>query len=114
MIINNMSDVKNQNNLESDTVYIEVEVAYAGSNLPTEQSVIKLQVEKGSSIGQSIIQSEILNKYPKINLSKNLVGVFGTIKDLSHTVINDDRIEIYRNLYANPNTIRTLRSKGSK
>ena len=109
-----MSDMKNQNNLESDIAYIEVEVAYAASNLAAEQSVIKLQVAKGSNIRQSIIQSGILDKYPQINLLSNLVGIFGNVKDLSHSVINGDRIEIYRKLYANPNTTRILRSRGFK
>lgn len=106
--------MKNQNNLELNTTFIEVEVAYAASNSAAEQSVIKLQVPEGFNIRQSIMQSGILGKYPQINLLTNLVGIFGNVKDLSHTVINGDRIEIYRKLYANPNTTRMLRSKGFK
>ena len=99
-----------QNNLNLDPL-INIEVVYAASSIEYEQSVIKLQVIDGINIQQAIELSGILSQHLEINLQINKVGIFGEIKDLSTIVKNGDRVEIYRNLYLQPNDVRILRTK---
>lgn len=103
--------MQNQDNFNVPLLLINIEVAYAASKAPQEQLVIKLEVESGSNIQQAINASGILLKYPEINLISNQVGIFGKIKNLSTLVKHGDRIEIYRNLFREPNASRIWRSK---
>ncbi|MFK8011647.1 MAG: RnfH family protein [Marinicellaceae bacterium] len=85
-----------------------VELIYA---LLSEQKLIKLEVQEGSSISDVIKQSKILQDYPEINLSVNKVGIYNQVKHLDEIVKAGDRIEIYRNLIANPKQVRIQRAQ---
>ncbi|HOP23616.1 MAG TPA: RnfH family protein [Gammaproteobacteria bacterium] len=91
---------------------INVEVAYA---LPEKQEIIKLQVNKKTTIEQAIKQSGLLEVYTAIDLfsedSANKVGIFSQIKSLDEIVNDGDRIEIYRPLIADPKEVRKKRAE---
>ena len=86
---------------------ITVELIYA---LPKEQKLLKLAVEEGSSIQSVIEQSGILQQYPEINLWPLKVGIFGKLANLTDSVREGDRIEIYRPLVIDPMEARRLRA----
>ena len=93
---------------------IMVEVAYA---LPDKQIIIPVLVTKGISVKEAIELSGVLTKFEGIDLSSNLVGIFGKLTSLDKTLRNLDRIEIYRPLAADPKEIRRKRvaeGKGMK
>jgi hypothetical protein len=90
---------------------IHVEVVYA---LPHEQRVISLVVDQTTTVEEIIRQSGILVNYPEIDLSKNKVGVFSRNVKLNSTVRDQDRIEIYRPLIADPKEIRRKRAEQAK
>lgn len=86
-----------------------VEVAYA---LPHEQLIICIKVCEGMNAEQTIKASGILTKFPEINLNINKIGIFGKLSTLN-TVLNDqDRVEIYRVLLADPKETRKQRAAG--
>lgn len=85
---------------------IKVEVAYATLE---QQTIIELEVAKTATIEQIIAASGILEKYSTIDLAKNKVGVFASLKKLDDKVNDGDRIEIYRELIIDPKQARLNR-----
>ncbi len=87
---------------------ISVEVAYAQ---PEEQKMISLQVSAGATIQSVIEHSEILTMFPDIDLTKQKVGIFSKLKELTDIVSDGDRIEIYRPLLIDPKEARRAKAK---
>ena len=83
-----------------------IEVAYA---LPDKQIIIPVLVNEGISVKEGIELSGVLTKFKGIDLSSNLVGIFGKLTTLDKILRNLDRIEIYRPLAADPKEIRRKR-----
>lgn len=86
---------------------ISVEVAYA---LPDKQTILSVKVEEGSSIETAIDRSGIFDIFPDIDLMKQKVGIFSQLKQLSDTVQEGDRVEIYRPLLIDPKDARRKRA----
>lgn len=97
--------------MSSDSSMIHVEVVYA---LPDEQRVLTQTIDKSLTVEQIIVQSGVLEMYPEIDLSSNKVGVFSRNVKLDATVQDNDRIEIYRPLLADPKEIRRKRAEQAK
>jgi putative ubiquitin-RnfH superfamily antitoxin RatB of RatAB toxin-antitoxin module len=90
---------------------ITVEVAYA---LPTKQSLVSIAIDKNATVEEAIQASNLLHEYPDIDLSKTKVGVWSRVVRLKDTLIDGDRIEIYRALIADPKEIRKRRAEKAK
>jgi putative ubiquitin-RnfH superfamily antitoxin RatB of RatAB toxin-antitoxin module len=91
---------------------MQIEVAYA---LRNTQTLLELEVNEGATLKQAIKASGILDIYPKINLSKDKIGIFGKIAKLDTMLRDKDRIEIYRPLIADPKAVRKERvAQGKK
>ena len=86
---------------------INVEVAYARVS---EQKIIALQVEEGSTVLSVIQQSGVLALFPEIDLRKQKVGVFSKARDLSDVVKAGERVEIYRGLTIDPKEARRAKA----
>jgi putative ubiquitin-RnfH superfamily antitoxin RatB of RatAB toxin-antitoxin module len=82
---------------------MKIEVAYA---LRHKQTLLNIEVDDNASVEDAIQQSNILKKYPEINLKKNKVGIFGKITSLDVKLREKDRVEIYRPLKADPKEVR--------
>ncbi len=92
---------------------INVEVAYA---LPTEQKIIVLQVEEGTTVYDAVVRSRIAELYQQIDINSDPMGIFSrAIKDPKSEVLRDgDRVEIYRPLIADPKEVRARRAAEAK
>jgi putative ubiquitin-RnfH superfamily antitoxin RatB of RatAB toxin-antitoxin module len=86
---------------------MKVEVAYAK---PEVQVLLTLEIEPGDRIEAAIRASGILERFPEIDLERNPVGVFGTVRPLDHVLRPGDRVEIYRPLLADPKEARRIRA----
>ncbi len=90
---------------------INVEVVYA---LPQEQTLLQLQVPQGSTLGDAIRASGILEKYPDIDLTRNKLGIFGKLSKEDAVLRDRDRVEINRPLIADPKEVRRKRAEEGK
>lgn len=90
--------------------WIAVEVAYA---MPNKQSIIPLQVTVGTTAFAAVVQSQILQHYPDLNLDNISMGIFGKVlKQPKVTILKaGDRVELYRPLLADPKEVRKRRAK---
>lgn len=87
---------------------ISVEVVYV---LPDKAHRVTLQLAPGSTIGQAIEASGLLERCPEIDLDRNnRVGVFGRLRHLNDRLADGDRVEIYRPLRADPKEARRRRA----
>ena len=88
-----------------------VEVTYA---LPDKQSLVSLEVEKGTTLKEAIEASGILDSFEQIDLTKDRVGIFSKFATLDTVLREKDRVEIYRPLIADPKQVRKERAAEGK
>ena len=91
---------------------IKVSLSYAPALQADSMPILRaLDVEAGTTIGQAIELSGILQEAPEINLVTMPVGIYGKKKTLDTVLQPRDRIEIYRPLIADPKVARRRRAK---
>ncbi len=88
-----------------------VEVAYA---LPDKQSLVSLEVEKGTTLKEAIEASGILDSFEQIDLTKDRVGIFSKFATVDTVLREKERVEIYRPLIADPKQVRKERAAEGK
>ncbi|MDR1367324.1 MAG: RnfH family protein [Candidatus Accumulibacter sp.] len=91
--------------------WITVDLVYP---LKEKQEIFTVRLPEGATIAQAIESSEILLKYPQIDLSKNKLGVFSKLSKLDTPLRDKDRVEIYRPLIADPKEVRKQRAAEGK
>jgi len=90
---------------------MQIEVVYGD---PVSQKIVVVNMDAESTIEQTIEASGIKNIYPEIDLKVNKVGIWNRAAKLTDTVIDLDRIEIYRPLLADPKEVRRRRAEKAK
>jgi putative ubiquitin-RnfH superfamily antitoxin RatB of RatAB toxin-antitoxin module len=81
---------------------MNVGVAYADK---FKQVWLKLEVPDDSTVEQVIAHSGILRQFPEIDLKRQKVGIFGKLSKLQTPVSDGDRVEIYREITADPELV---------
>jgi putative ubiquitin-RnfH superfamily antitoxin RatB of RatAB toxin-antitoxin module len=81
---------------------MNVGVAYADK---FKRTWLKLEVPDGSTVQEAIEYSGLLNQFPDIDLNTQKVGIFGKLTKLTARVVEGDRVEIYRPITADPETV---------
>ena len=81
---------------------MQIGVAYSE---PGQQIWLNIEVPDEFSVKEAIERSGILKQFPHIDLSAQKVGVFGRLVKLEAAVKPGDRIEIYRGIIADPETV---------
>jgi len=81
---------------------MQIGVAYSE---PGQQIWLNIEVPDESSVTEAIDRSGILKQFPHIDLSVQKVGVFGRLVKLDAKLKAGDRIEIYRGIIADPETV---------
>ena len=81
---------------------MQIGVAYSE---PGQQMWLNIEVPDDSSVNDAIQRSGILKQFPYIDLKAQKVGVFGRLVKLDATLKPGDRIEIYRAITCDPQTV---------
>jgi putative ubiquitin-RnfH superfamily antitoxin RatB of RatAB toxin-antitoxin module len=81
---------------------MHIGVAYADK---FKRTWLTLDVPDGSTVREAIEHSGLLNQYPDIDLETQRVGIFGKLTRLDAKVRGGDRVEIYRPITADPETV---------
>lgn len=81
---------------------MQIGVAYSE---PGQQIWLNIEVPDESNVQQAIERSGILKQFPHIDLATQKVGVFGRLVKLEAALKPGDRIEIYRPITADPETV---------
>jgi len=81
---------------------MQIGVAYSE---PGQQIWLNIEVPDESNVQQAIERSGILKQFPHIDLAAQKVGVFGRLVKLEAALKPGDRIEIYRPIIADPETV---------
>lgn len=79
-----------------------VGVAYADK---FKQTWLKLDVPEGSTLREAVERSGLLERFPEIDLNVNKVGIFGKLSRLDTPLTDGDRVEIYRPITVDPETV---------
>lgn len=84
---------------------MRIEVVYA---LPQAQERTLLELAPGSTVGDAIHASGLLQRMPQLELTS--VGIWGRPAGPDTKLRDRDRVEIYRPLIADPKEIRRRRA----
>ena len=81
---------------------MQIGVAYSE---PTNQIWLTTEVPDDSTVEAAIQKSGILRMFPTIDLGTQKVGIFGRLVKLDAPLTPGDRIEIYRAITCDPQTV---------
>ncbi|MEA3639555.1 MAG: RnfH family protein [Lamprobacter sp.] len=81
---------------------MHIGVAYADK---FKRTWLRLDVPDGSTLREAIEHSGLLRQYPDIDLDIQRVGIFGKLSKLDTPVSDGDRVEIYRPITVDPETV---------
>ena len=79
-----------------------VGVAYAKA---AQQVWTNIEVPNHATVRDAIELSGILDKFPEIDLDQQKVGIYGKVSKLETPLNDGDRVEIYRPIIADPDTV---------
>lgn len=87
---------------QSETKMLSVSVTYAD---PENPLWLKVKVPDGSTVEQAIRTSDLLTRYPHMDLDAIKVGIFGKATELTTPINDGDRVELYLPITVDPKTV---------
>lgn len=88
-----------------------IEIIYA---LPDQQNLLTQPLQEGQTVQAAIQASNLLERYPELDLATMVVGIFGKKTKMTQLLRAHDRIEIYRPLIADPKEVRKRKAAEGK
>jgi uncharacterized protein len=80
---------------------MKISVVYAEAT----QKWVHIDVPEETTAEQAIELSGLLRQFPEIDLEENRFGIFGRVVKAGQQLKEGDRIEIYRQITADPETV---------
>jgi hypothetical protein len=72
---------------------------------PAQQFWLNFDVPEGATVREAIERSGVLKQFPQIDLDAQKVGVFSKVVKLETPLRAGDRVEIYRAITCDPQTV---------
>lgn len=72
---------------------------------PDQQLWMPLDVPDGSTVRDAIERAGVQKRFPELDLATQRVGIFGKVVKLDTPLRAGDRIEIYRPITCDPQTV---------
>lgn len=91
--------------------WIRIEVAHAR---PEKQWLVPLELPAGSTVGDAIERSGLLEEVPDLEVRDRQVGIFYRPCGLDTLLRDGDRVEIYRPLLCDPKETRRRRAASGR
>jgi len=88
-------------------IFMHVTVVYSPE--PRDMREVSLQLAPGCTALQALQASGLLQLFPSIDQPSTVVGIWGRKVDLTQTLRENDRVEIYRPLTVDPKVARRER-----
>ncbi|MEH6826058.1 MAG: RnfH family protein [Motiliproteus sp.] len=82
---------------------MNISLVYADSTTP---QWLDLDIAEGSTLGEAITHSGILERFPGIDLETHKTGIFGKLAKLDQPLQAGDRVEIYTPVIVDPKTVK--------
>lgn len=90
---------------------IHVEVVYA---LQNRQKSVSVQLSAGTTVRDAVERSGLMGEFPEIDLAVNKFGIWNKLAKADAALRDNDRVEIYRPLIADPKEVRRQRAAEGK
>jgi hypothetical protein len=87
---------------------ISVTVAAA---LPGLQEVVELELADGATVAEALARSGLVARFPRIDFAAARVGIWSRPCRRDTALRDGDRVEIYRDLKADPKEMRRKRAR---
>lgn len=84
---------------------MNVGIAYGKA---ARQIWLRIDVPEGSTVRDVIEKSGVLDMFPEIDLETQKVGLFGKICELDRVIGEGERVEIYREITADPELVERV------
>ena len=90
----------------------QISVTLVYSPLARDVREVSLHLAADSTVLQALHASGFLQLFPTLDQASLLVGIWGRRVDSSQTLLDQDRVEIYRSLNVDPKESRRKRFAG--
>lgn len=92
-----------------DEARLRLVVCVAYSPRAGEVDEVQITLQRGATVQDALNQSQILQRFPEIDLVVQRIGIWGKSCTPGDAVRDQDRVEIYRPLQVDPKEARRLR-----
>jgi uncharacterized protein len=79
--------------------------------LPDRQEVIELTMAEGSTAGEAIAAARLDQRFAHFDRTRLQVGIWARAASADAVLRDGDRVELYRELKADPKDMRRLRAR---
>ena len=86
---------------------VEIEVVFATAD---SQRLVALKLPQGSTVATAVRASKLGDDFPAHALTDCQLGIWGRLVAAEQTLVDGDRVEIYRELEVKPMEGRRLRA----
>ncbi|MDR3322878.1 MAG: RnfH family protein [Zoogloeaceae bacterium] len=90
---------------------MQIGVAYSE---PDQQIWLTLEIPETATLREAIERSGLLRQFPHRDLDTQKVGIFGKLAKLDAPLKPGDRVEIYRPIIADPETVPRREVEGEE